>query len=250
MKMHARRPAVTASDSFSLADALLKDQRAGATHGVGNSLARALADLRRTRDALAEARSALALTEAALAVAQDREKQARLDALHDAATGLPNREHFNARLIQAIAQAKRRGMTLALMFFDLDSFKSINDTHGHAAGDKVLRQVADRLLEHCRGEDTLCRNGGDEFLYLLMDPKGKANIERIARAVRRAVSRPIEIGNVRIVIHSSIGVSIYPDDAVSAADLIQNADAAMYGAKRGKCGVTFFSAPQTNGVAA
>lgn len=250
MKMRARHPAVPVTDSISLADALLTDQRAGASRGVGNSLARALVDLRWTRDALAEARSALAFSEAALAVAQDGEKQARLDALHDAATGLPNREHFNARLVQAIAQAKRRGMTLAVMFFDLDSFKSINDTYGHAAGDKVLRQVADRLLEHCRGEDTLCRNGGDEFLYLLLDPEGRANIERIARAVRRAVARPIEIGNVRIVIHSSIGVSIYPDDTLSAAQLIQNADAAMYGAKRGKCGVNFFCAPHTDGVAA
>src|SRR6185436_10535084 len=122
--------------------------------------------LAQSQEALTESQDALAHTEAALATAQEEEKEARMRALHDYATGLPNRELFASRLANAISLAKRHDWTLAIMFLDLDGFKNINDTHGHAVGDSVLKEVAARLLRHAREEDTVCRNGGDEFLYL------------------------------------------------------------------------------------
>jgi diguanylate cyclase (GGDEF)-like protein len=90
--------------------------------------------------------------------------------LHDIAMSLPNRNLFNDRLTHAIAVAKRHTWTLAVVFLDLDRFKCINDAHGHGVGDEVLNGVAKRLLRHVRDEDTVCRSGGDEFLYLMIDP--------------------------------------------------------------------------------
>ena len=152
--------------------------------------------------------------------------------LHDAATGLPNRQLFDDRLTHAIALSKRHDWTLAVMFLDLDRFKYINDTHGHAAGDAVLKEVAKRLLRHARDEDTVCRNGGDEFLCLLMNPQGTANIERISRALSKSIAKPIDMGVARSVITASIGVAVYPEDGVTGDELISHADAAMYRAKK------------------
>ena len=208
-------------------------------HAVNNTLAQGVAELVRMEAALAVSQQALAVSEAALLVAQNAEQQARREAMHDSATGLPNREHFNSRLEHAIAQAQRHGLTLAVMFFDLDKFKAINDDHGHAAGDAVLQQVADRLLAHCRAEDTVCRNGGDEFLYLLIHPQGRENIERIAQAVRSAISKPVEVAGQELSINASIGISVYPDDGTLPEELVHNADMAMYAAKKGQSGVAF-----------
>jgi diguanylate cyclase (GGDEF)-like protein len=152
--------------------------------------------------------------------------------LHDSTTGLPNRDLFDDRLMQAIALAKRHTWTLAVMFLDLDRFKSINDTHGHAAGDRVLKEVARRLLQHTRDEDTVCRNGGDEFLYLLMNPQGGANIERIADTLLKAIGHPIDLGDLQPVVEASIGIAIYPENGVTGEQLIRNADIAMYLAKK------------------
>jgi two-component system cell cycle response regulator len=117
--------------------------------------------------------------------------------LHDSTTGLPNRDLFDDRLTHAIALAKRHTWMLAVMFLDLDRFKCINDTHGHAVGDGVLKEVAKRLLQHTRDEDTVCRNGGDEFLYLLMNPQGSENIERIANTLLKTIGKPIDMGDIR-----------------------------------------------------
>jgi len=157
--------------------------------------------------------------------------------LHDTTTGLPNRNLFNDRLMHAIALARRHTWTLAVMFLDLDRFKSINDTHGHAVGDEVLKGVAKRLLQHARDEDTVCRNGGDEFLYLLMNPGGNENIERIAGALLETIAQPMDIGNLRPVINASIGIAVYPSDGASEEQLVKNADIAMYRAKKtgGSC---------------
>ena len=111
-------------------------------------------------------------------------------------------------------------------------FKSINDSHGHAVGDLVLKEIAKRLLQRARDEDTVCRTGGDEFLYLLMNPKGRENIERIAGMVLKDIVQPIDTGELQLVIKSSIGVAIYPDNGTTGEQLISNADAAMYRAKR------------------
>jgi two-component system, cell cycle response regulator len=168
-------------------------------------------------------------------------KELEQRALHDSMTGLPNRELFNDRLAHAIALATRHAWTLAVMFLDLDRFKCINDTHGHAVGDGVLKEVGKRLLQHARDEDTVCRNGGDEFLYVLMNPQGTENIQRIAEALVKTIGQPIDMGELQPVIKASIGIAIYPDNGTTGEQLIRNADAAMYRAKAGTDGCAFFS---------
>jgi two-component system, cell cycle response regulator len=168
--------------------------------------------------------------------------------LHDSTTGLPNRDLFDDRLTHAIALAKRHTWMLAVMFLDLDRFKCINDTHGHAVGDRVLKEVAKRLLQHARDEDTVCRNGGDEFLYLLMNPQGTENIERIADALLKTIGQPIDLGDLQPVINASIGIAVYPGNGASGEQLIRNADTAMYRAKKTGIGRIFFNALETEGA--
>jgi len=160
--------------------------------------------------------------------------------LRDFVTGIPNRELFNDRLEQAIALAQRNGWILAVMFIDLDRFKAINDTHGHAVGDKVLQAVAQRLSEQIRSGDTICRWGGDEFLYLLVNPQSRDNIERISRKVLDAVSKFLTIDHLALSIEPSIGIAVYPTDGNTTEELLANADAAMYRAKKTKTGYVFF----------
>ena len=169
-------------------------------------------------------------------------------ALHDSTTGLPNRDLFDDRLTHAIALTKRHAWTLAVMFLDLDRFKCINDTHGHAVGDAVLKEVAKRLLQHAREEDTVCRNGGDEFLYLLMNPQGSKNIERIAGALLRTIAQPIDMGHLQLVIKASIGIAVYPCNGTTEEQLIRNADTAMYRAKQRMNGCVFFNVLDTEGT--
>ena len=208
-------------------------------HEVNECLAHGIADLKQTETALIKSREALADTELALAAAKEEEKKATLRAMHDATTGLPNRGLFEDRLEHAISIAERHHWAPAVMFLDLNRFKSINDTHGHAAGDMVLKEVAKRLLEHARDEDTVCRNGGDEFLYLLMDPQGRKNIDGIARGILMNIAQPIDLGHAQVVIETSIGIAVYPDNGVTSDELIKNADAAMYQAKKRLSGCEF-----------
>lgn len=217
---------------------------------VTKTLVEGIDDLEQTEIALMQSHEALAQSEAALTVALEGEKQATLRALHDPATGLPNRALFDDRLAHAIALAERHGWTLAVMFLDLDRFKSVNDVHGHAAGDSVLKEVARRLSLSCRDEDTVCRNGGDEFLYLLMNPQGSENIERIAGSVVKNIAQPIRIDDLQLFIEPSIGIAIYPDDGMSGEELIRNADAAMYRAKKGMSRYALFCTRQSEKVPA
>ncbi len=214
-------------------------------HEVNETLSQGIDDLHRIEITLSKSRKALADTERALATAEEEGKKAQLRALHDSTTGLPSRDLFDARLAHAISLAERHNWTLAVMFLDLDRFKSINDTHGHAAGDRVLKEVAKRLLHHSRDEDTVCRNGGDEFLYLLVNPQGSENIERIAGAVLKYIAEPIDIGDMQVVINSSVGIAVYPDNGATGEQLIRNADTAMYSAKKRTSGCVFFSALET-----
>ena len=207
---------------------------------VNETLSQGIDNLKRTEIALTKTRKALADTEVALATAQEEEKKANLRALHDSTTGLPNRDLFDDRLAHAISLAERHNWTLAVMFFDLDRFKNINDSHGHAAGDRVLKEVAKRLLHHARDEDTVCRYGGDEFLYLLVNPQGSENIERIACAILKNIALPIEMGDQQLVINTSIGIAIFPDNGATGEQLIRNADTAMYRAKERMSGFVFF----------
>jgi diguanylate cyclase (GGDEF)-like protein len=202
-----------------------------------------------TRIALAESKNALASSEAALATAQDGEKKAQLRVLHDAATGLANRDLFDDRLAHAIALAKRHDWTLAVMFLGIVSFKLINDTHGHAVGSRLLRELGKRLLKHARDEDTVCRNEGGEFLYLLMNPRGGENILRIAGAMLKTITQPIDTGDYRqLVIKASIGIASYPENGTTGEQLISNAHTAMCCAKNSLSGCVSFNAlePQRN----
>jgi diguanylate cyclase (GGDEF)-like protein len=160
-------------------------------------------------------------------------------AFHDALTGLPNRALCDDRLEHGLAQAKRHGFTLAVMFVDLDGFKAINDLHGHAVGDALLQSVADRLLENTRVDDTVSRYGGDEFLYLLMSIDDDKHVLHIAEKIAAAIQRPCALSVGNVIVKSSIGISIFPKDGDTAAALIESADKAMYQAKRAKVDYVF-----------
>jgi diguanylate cyclase (GGDEF)-like protein len=210
--------------------------------------ARVTEDLDHLETALTQTQLALADTEAALTAAQQDAHEALVRSLHDSLTGLPNRELFDDRLTKAISLADRHNWTLAVMFLDLDRFKRINDAHGHATGDIVLQKIAERLLQYVRDEDTVCRNGGDEFLYLLMNPRGQENVRRIANSVLWGVAEPVVVDDREFVVKPSIGIAIYPDDGHTGDDLIVNADAAMYRAKKALHGVAFFDRRETPSI--
>lgn len=178
-----------------------------------------------------------------LAASIEQEEGARYAAFHDVLTGLPNRALFNDRLEHGIAQAKRHGWTLAVMFVDLDKFKSINDTYGHDAGDIVLQTTARRLKENTRGDDTVSRHGGDEFLYLLTEIHNEKDIAMIAEKIIKTIQVPCDVSVRDIKISPSIGacigISIFPKNGTTAYTLVKRADEAMYLAKQNKCGYSF-----------
>jgi diguanylate cyclase (GGDEF)-like protein len=177
------------------------------------------------------------------AAAVEQEEGARHASLHDALTGLPNRALFNDRLERGFALAKRHGWTLALMFVDLDDFKEINDRYGHDIGDSVLQTIARRLQDNTRGEDTVSRHGGDEFLYLAMDIQKEANISLIAEKIMEEIQAPLNVNvrdlNTSLSITASIGISIFPKHGTDADMLVKSADKAMYRAKQNKSGYSF-----------
>jgi diguanylate cyclase (GGDEF)-like protein/PAS domain S-box-containing protein len=152
---------------------------------------------------------------------------------HDSLTGLPNRLLFDDRLNQAISLAKRNSRQFALLYLDLDRFKPVNDTLGHAAGDELLKAVATRIRRQVRESDTVARVGGDEFIVLLGDIGGREEAETVARKIIAALAAPFELGSQkqRVDIGTSVGVAVYPADARDAAALVKAADAAMYTAK-------------------
>ena len=152
---------------------------------------------------------------------------------HDVLTDLPNRLLLNDRLVQAIALARRQSQQLALMFLDLDHFKHINDSLGHAIGDQLLRSVANRLGASVRSSDTVCRQGGDEFVILLADVEHAKDAVLCAQKILAALSASHLIDQLELYVTVSIGISIYPDDAQDADTLLKNADTAMYYAKAG-----------------
>jgi len=153
-------------------------------------------------------------------------------AAHDALTELPNRVLLLDRFAYGIANASRRGTRMALLFLDLDNFKQINDTLGHAVGDQVLKLAARRLASSVREADTVSRHGGDEFLILLSEVTKASDAFLIANKVIAALSAPSHVDDHVLCLTASIGISIYPDDGDDAATLINRADAAMYRAKR------------------
>jgi diguanylate cyclase (GGDEF)-like protein/PAS domain S-box-containing protein len=161
---------------------------------------------------------------------------------HDSLTGLPNRLLFCDRVGQAISLARRHGGRAAVLFLDLDGFKQINDSLGHAAGDEFLKSVAKRLLSCVRTPDTVSRQGGDEFILLLQDLHEPEDAAATARRVLQAVAEVHLPDHCELHVTASIGVSVYPDDGLDAETLIGNADTAMYQAKKnGRQSYRFFS---------
>jgi diguanylate cyclase (GGDEF)-like protein len=181
--------------------------------------------------------------EQALESAHQETAETRRAALHDPLTSLPNRSLFQDRLGHGLAQAKRHGWTLAVMFIDLDGFKSINDLHGHMVGDQVLQTVALRLKNMTRADDTVSRQGGDEFLYLLMELNAESDASRIAEKLIARIAEPFEVkANAELIavsIRCSIGISLFPRNGCTGASLIASADKAMYQAKRAGGGYAY-----------
>ena len=163
-------------------------------------------------------------------------------AFFDTLTELANRRLFNDRLRQSIEHCLRSQQRGALLYLDLDQFKRVNDTLGHEAGDELLREVAERLLGCVRKEDTVGRPGGDEFTILLYEVRSPADAGQVAEKILNAMRQPIAISGHQLVVTTSIGIALLPDDGVDANMLLKNADLAMYRAKeQGRNNFQFYS---------
>ena len=166
-------------------------------------------------------------------ISDRRHTEQRIEYLaqHDALTDLPNRALLEDRLRQAIAAAQRDSRMLAVMFLDLDKFKPVNDQHGHAVGDALLKAVAQRLLGVVRASDTVARIGGDEFVVLLPVVGAEPDAARVAEKIRESLVRPFDLDGVVVQVSASVGIALFPLHGASDAELRRNADAAMYVAK-------------------
>jgi diguanylate cyclase (GGDEF)-like protein/PAS domain S-box-containing protein len=195
------------------------------------------------RQALQASRDALERAVAERTVELEEAKaRAQHLADHDPLTGLPNRRLLEDRLTQALALSQRNGRQTAVMFVDLDRFKPINDTLGHAVGDRLLKDVSQRLVNQLRVGDTVCRIGGDEFIVVLPELKRSADVAQIAQKVLDQLSQPVLVDERELVVSCSIGIAVFPDDGRDAETLIRNADAAMYHAKElGRANYQFFT---------
>ena len=177
-----------------------------------------------------------------LAALQESRALLERQALYDELTGLPNRRLLMERMSQVFALAEREGRAVALLYLDLDGFKPVNDSLGHWVGDLLLKRVAHRMLSRIRKSDTLARMGGDEFTWLIPQLSSKEQAAQLAREMMLSLSEPFEIEGKTISITVSIGVSLFPENAVDPVELIQQADSAMYAVKRtGKNGTRYYT---------
>jgi diguanylate cyclase (GGDEF)-like protein/PAS domain S-box-containing protein len=177
-------------------------------------------------------------------ISERKAAQARIEhmAQHDPLTDLPNRMLLADRMQQAIAQAQRSERRVAVLFVDLDHFKHINDSLGHAIGDRVLIEISRRIVNNVRASDTVARQSGDEFVVLLPEVGGIEGVVRVVAGITEAIADPIQVEGNRIRLSASIGVSLYPKDGREAPALLINADHAMYHAKAaGRSTYRFFS---------
>ncbi len=180
----------------------------------------------------------------------ERQAERRLhEATHDPLTGLGNRTMFQDRLAAAVRQGEASGEPFSLLLIDLDRFKEVNDTLGHAAGDELLCEVAERLSRTCRTGDTVVRLGGDEFAVVLPSTPERAAALEAGHRVLETLRRPIELSGLMVDIDASIGVSMYPEDGSGTSELLQHADVAMYAAKRRKDGVVGYDPSMDGGDA-
>lgn len=177
-----------------------------------------------------------------LAAQHALERMATLDALTD----LPNRYMLDEQLSLRVAEAKRFERRLALLFIDIDNFKTVNDSFGHETGDSLLKTVADRMMTCLRGYDLLARFGGDEFVLLLANIEDIAEIERVAGKINQSFTPRINVEGRELFVSASIGISLFPDDATSPGDLLRTADAAMYTAKEAGRNCHRFFTPSMN----
>ncbi len=186
-------------------------------------------------------------------ITEIKQQQKRLDDLanYDSLTELPNRHYLQANLTQATEMSKRRGDKVALLFIDLDKFKPINDDYGHKAGDNALAEIAHRLQNCVRTEDTAARIGGDEFVILMPKIKNRSVIDAILNRIQKSLSAPIEVKpGTEVTIQASIGISIFPDDLKNKegsavpfsenAEILELADQAMYEAKEKRVPFCYF----------
>lgn len=168
-------------------------------------------------------------------------EQLRHMALYDRLTGLPNRMLLDDRMTQAATLSQRNGKIFAVLFVDLDNFKPVNDTYGHAIGDKLLKSVGQRLLACVRKSDTISRLGGDEFIVILNEIDSREDVATVCDKMLSSLSRPFVIEKVEIDITASIGISLYPKNGTDLNILKESADVAMYKAKqKGRNQYAFF----------
>lgn len=189
---------------------------------------------------LADTKSDLAEVRDDLSKAQAKVEEAEQIALQDALTGLPNRISFEHGLEHGLSQAKRHGWGLAVLFIDIDEFKTINDSHGHGLGDQVLLMVAKRLKSSLRGEDIVSRWGGDEFVCLCLEVKQEADVANLAKKIISGIAEPFDLNGTTLSVRASVGVAVYPADGETADVLFMNADKAMYQAKESDQGVVLY----------
>lgn len=189
-------------------------------------------------DSAAPIRSRLGKAAGAVIVFHDA-RQSRFEiqkmshlAQHDLLTGLPNRVLLTERLTQALGLAKRHQKQVALLFVDLDHFKEVNDSLGHAIGDQLLQDVAENIVACVRATDTVSRHGGDEFVILLPDIESSQGPIQVAEKLLARFARPRTIAGHELQVSMSIGISVYPEDGDNAETLMRKADAAMYASKR------------------
>lgn len=162
------------------------------------------------------------------------EETVRRMAQYDGLTGLPNRALFFDHLRKALALAQRNNRQLAILYFDLDRFKPVNDKWGHHAGDALLKAVAERALGTVRKSDTVARLGGDEFAVLLQEIAARANADKVADKIRYSLAQPFTLEGIpeAICVGASVGIALFPQDGENADDLVQKADGAMYTRKK------------------
>ena len=178
---------------------------------------------------LRSANEALSMQKEAIELAKERSDHS---ANHDALTGLPNRAFFNDELARVLSRRQRVQERAALMFLDLDRFKQVNDTLGHAAGDVLIKELATRLRAVLRANDVLVRMGGDEFAVIRSDPGARQDVENFCREIMAAASKPFEVLGSHAAVGISIGVAISPDVGVDSSELARKADIALYQAKK------------------
>ena len=174
------------------------------------------------------------------------EQQIERLAYHDLLTGLPNRALFHDRLANTLTRAQRQDEKVAVMFLDLDEFKSINDSLGHTRGDAVLREIGSRLKSCLRGQDTAARLGGDEFIVFLPQVGDTMEVAQVAAKILSAIARPMEIDGESLFLTASIGISVFPTDGKDRETLLSHADTAMYRAKEQGSNTFEFFTPEMN----